>query len=73
MGLVYNIMLKFLRFEDDDGEASGSAKVPPALLPPLIAPWDGDFCPSTAVRGVWYSACLWRRCLLLRARPATVL
>jgi len=26
MGLVYNIMLKFLRFEDDDGEASGSAK-----------------------------------------------
>lgn len=26
MGLVYAIMLKFLRFEDDEGEASGSAK-----------------------------------------------
>jgi len=35
MGLVYNIMLKFLRFEDDDGEASGSAKVPPGPPPPF--------------------------------------
>lgn len=26
MGIVYAIMLKFLKFEDDDGEASGSAK-----------------------------------------------